>query len=74
MGPTITLHVRHAFLYGISLPSTHDLSVKHSSVTFYRGRKHSTANVPFSFLRACSHGGGGPQVGKITRLAGVGFV
>ena len=24
-----------------------------------------------TFLRACLHGGGGPQVGKVTRLGGV---
>ena len=24
-----------------------------------------------SFLRACLHGGGGPQVGEVTRLGGV---
>ena len=27
--------------------------------------------LPFSLFRACLHGGGGPQVGEVTRLGGV---
>ena len=31
--------------------------------------KFETARTPF--LRACLHGGGGPQVGEVTRFGGV---
>ena len=43
---------------------------------FFRGpqkvsRRETETWRPFCHLRACLHGGGGPQVGEVTRLGGV---
>ena len=37
----------------------------------FRDTAPLTPNVTLFFLRACLHGGGGPQVGEVTRLGGI---
>ena len=34
-------------------------------------RRRRRFKAPYSLLKACLHGGGGPQVGEVTRLGGV---
>ena len=34
-------------------------------------KRDARAELVFCSLRACLHGGGGPQVGEVTRLGGV---
>ena len=34
-------------------------------------KRDQVQNSPAKTLRACLHGGGGPQVGEVTRLGGV---
>ena len=48
-----------------------------SSFALFFGQKVFFAHLSwtelfhFNFFRACLHGGGGPQVGEVTRLGGV---
>ena len=51
------LHVQHTFLY-----------ILNSCRCCYTT---ATWNFLVTRLRACLHGGGGPQVGKVTRVDGV---
>ena len=49
MSKTTTLHVHHAFLYGL-LPSLHDYDLKMPDRKLYGGRKQWMTNVSFLFL------------------------
>ena len=43
----------------------------HVKVLWLHHRISAAININAAFLRACLHGGGGPQVGEVTRLGGV---
>ena len=56
-----------------ALVSYNDLDARHSGdgVILLVGLRSYDAHLSVTFLRACLHGGGGPQVGEVTRLGGV---
>ena len=54
------------------LPLTYDREIKH--LVFLNKALYGYIDIDTNFVesfRACLHGGGGPQVGEVTRLGGV---
>ena len=52
------------------------IQLQKNSPTFYNCKRHgiraiNVKTARIQFLRVCLHGGGGPQVGEVTRLGGV---
>ena len=58
-------------LYRIAFRVELEQLVHNAHQTSCRRRRRSCWPRGFGELRACLHGGGGPQVGEVTRLGGV---